>query len=99
MLRTVDASYDAGERKPFNRIFKFGSSCARFDQLILEPGILLGKLHSNIVVDEPCFLDFILRVIFAHIVKVACQDHILRMAHFGVKINDFDLIYLTILHE
>ena len=59
LFDAIDLGNDAGQTKPFDGIFKFGCASAFLDEFVLEARILLGELHSDVVVGEPRFLDYL----------------------------------------
>lgn len=64
-LTFLNLRHDTRQAKPFNGIFKLGSSAVFFNQLVLETGILLGKLDGNIVISKSGFFDFVQIVVLA----------------------------------
>lgn len=59
LFDAIDLGNDAGQTEPFDGIFKFGCASAFLDEFVLEACILLGELHSDVVVGEPRFLDYL----------------------------------------
>ena len=58
LFDAIDLGNNAGQTKPFDGIFKLGCASAFLDEFVLEARILLGELHSDVVVGEPRFLDY-----------------------------------------
>jgi hypothetical protein len=79
MSRQFSTGNDSREGKPFDSVLKFRCSATFLHKLVLEPGMLLGKQNRNIVINKARFLDFVYRILLAHVIEIARHNHILCM--------------------